>query len=76
MEELERKCLADSQCSSMQYLLASQEEDEEDDDEEDEPQALLIEVEDYEEETAAPLQTVSEKQQLPVYQRQEFKTLW
>lgn len=63
----------------MQYLLASQEEedeDEEDEEEDEEPQALLIEVEDYEEETAAPLHTISEKQQLPVYQRQEFKTLW
>lgn len=71
MEDLEKECLLDSKSSSLQYLLASQE-----DLEDSEPQALLVEIEDYVEETAAPLQTLSEKQQLPVYQRQEFKTLW
>lgn len=71
MEDLEKGCLADSKSSSLQYLLTSQENLED-----YEPQAVLVEIEDYVEETAAPLQTLSEKKQLPVYQRQEFKTLW
>lgn len=71
VNELENDCLLDSKGSSMQYLIDSQE-----DLDEDEPQAVLVEVEDYEEETAAPLYFVAEKQQLPVYQRQEFKNLW
>lgn len=71
MDDLEKECLGDSKSSSLQYLLASQE-----DLEDYEPQAVLVEIEDYVEETAAPLQTLSEKKQLPVYQRQEFKTMW
>lgn len=71
MEELEKKCLNDSKSSSFHYLIASHE-----DLEDYEPEAVLVEIEDYVEETAAPLQTLLEKKQLPVYQRQEFKTLW
>lgn len=71
VEELEKECLADSKSSSMQYLLGSDEALDM-----DEPEAVLVEVEDYEEETAAPLQTYVEKHQLPIYQRQEGKALW
>lgn len=71
MEDLEKECMIDSKSSSLQYLLASRE-----DLNDSEPQAVLIEIEDYVEETAAPLETLTGKQQLPVYQRQEFKTLW
>ncbi|XP_076260609.1 uncharacterized protein LOC143196635 isoform X2 [Rhynchophorus ferrugineus] len=66
MEELEKESLADSKASSLgstDLFL-------------DEPEAVLVEVEDYEEETAEPLHlSCVEGQQLPVYQRQEFKPL-
>ncbi|XP_030755568.1 uncharacterized protein LOC115881955 [Sitophilus oryzae] len=66
MEELEKECLGNSKTSSLEshdlFL--------------DEPEAVLVEVEDYEEETAEPLHvSCVERQQLPVYQRQEFKPL-
>ncbi|KAJ8945673.1 hypothetical protein NQ318_012391, partial [Aromia moschata] len=70
VEELEKECLSDSKSSSMRYLLESQEALDL-----DEPEAVLVEVEDYEEETAAPLLTYVENHQLPVYQREELKAL-
>ncbi|XP_018566283.1 uncharacterized protein LOC108907199 [Anoplophora glabripennis] len=70
VEELEKECLANSKSSSMQYLIGSEEALDM-----DEPEAVLVEVEDYEEETAAPLHTYVEKHQLPIYQRQEGKAL-
>ncbi|KAL1505345.1 hypothetical protein ABEB36_004932 [Hypothenemus hampei] len=67
MEELEKECLANSKTSSLHDL----------EDPDDEPQAVLVEVEDYEEETTKPLHILScvDRQQLPVYQRQECKPL-
>lgn len=77
MEDLEKECLVDSKSSSMQYLLACEENYLDENLDADEPEAVLVEVEDYEEETAEPLHTSCvERQQLPVYQRQEFKRLW
>ncbi|KAJ8910480.1 hypothetical protein NQ315_002733 [Exocentrus adspersus] len=72
VEELEKECLADSKSSSINFLLESQENLDID---EPEPEAVLVEVEDYEEETAAPLRTYIEREQLPIYQRQEIKAL-
>ncbi|KAJ8927737.1 hypothetical protein NQ314_019740 [Rhamnusium bicolor] len=69
VDELEKECL-DSKSSSLRYLMEFQ-----DPLDLDEPEAVLVEVEDYEEETAAPLQTYVEKHQLPIYQRQEVKAL-
>lgn len=62
VEELEKEVLADSKSSSLQF--------------EDEPEALIVEVEDIVEETAAPLPTYSQRIQQPVYQREELKTMW
>ncbi|XP_050303352.1 uncharacterized protein LOC126741081 [Anthonomus grandis grandis] len=72
MDELERECLADSKSSSMQYLMSGEDQYLDD----DEPEAVLVEVEDYEEETAEPFHvSCIERHQMPVYQCQEFKPL-
>jgi hypothetical protein len=42
----------------------------------DEPEALIVEIEDIVEETAAPLHPYARRIQQPVYQRQELKTMW
>ncbi|XP_044262996.1 uncharacterized protein LOC123010292 isoform X2 [Tribolium madens] len=62
VEELEKEVLAESKSSSIQFI-------------EDEPEALIVEVEDIVEETAAPLPTYSQRIQQPVYQREELKTM-
>ncbi|XP_008198722.1 uncharacterized protein LOC659628 [Tribolium castaneum] len=62
VEELEKEVLAESKSSSLQFV-------------EDEPEALIVEVEDIVEETAAPLPTYSQRIQQPVYQREELKTM-
>lgn len=74
MEDLEKECMKDSKSSSMQYLMSGEDYYLDD---ADEPEAVLVEVEDYEEETTEPLHiSCADKHQLPVYQRQEFKSLW
>ncbi|XP_060526814.1 uncharacterized protein LOC132702286 isoform X2 [Cylas formicarius] len=71
MDELEKECMVASKTSSLGYLMDSKDNM----DFIDEPEAVLVEVEDYEEETAEPLHMYLERHQLPVYQRQEFKPL-
>ncbi|XP_048524148.1 uncharacterized protein LOC109539281 isoform X4 [Dendroctonus ponderosae] len=73
MEDLEKECMKNSKSSSMQYLISGEDYYLDD---ADEPEAVLVEVEDYEEETTEPLHIrCVDKHQLPVYQRQEFKSL-
>lgn len=64
MEELEKECFAESKASSANF-----------DEDEEEPEAIIVEVEDIVEETAAPLQGYMEMKQTPVY-RQETKNFW
>lgn len=71
VDELEKQCLTESKASSMQYI------DNFDDNlEDEEPEALIVEVEDIVEETAAPLENILEKQQTPVYQHEGYKSMW
>ncbi|RZC42077.1 myosin-11 [Asbolus verrucosus] len=70
VDELEKECLADSKSSSMQFLSESHETLAL-----DEPEALIVEVEDIIEETAAPLHAYAQRTQQPVYQRQELNTI-
>ncbi|CAG9772509.1 unnamed protein product [Ceutorhynchus assimilis] len=79
MDDLEKERM-NSKSSSMQYFFDGEEhylDENFDDILNDEPEAVLVEVEDYEEETAEPLHVLCsmERHQLPVYQRQEFKPL-
>ncbi|XP_066252103.1 myosin-11 isoform X2 [Euwallacea similis] len=75
MDELEKDCLIESKDSSLEDLDLDELLDD-DNLETDEPEAMLVEVEDYEEETTEPLHiSCAERQQLPVYQREEFKPL-
>lgn len=75
IDDLE-KSLLDSKNSSLQDLDLDDTLDDTNP-ETDEPEAVLVEVEDYEEETTEPLHiSCIEKHQLPVYQREEFKPLW
>lgn len=55
--------------SSEPELLAAAEYD-------DEPEAVIVEVEDIVEETAAPLFYFTEKKHTPVYQHQETRCIW
>lgn len=72
VENLEKECLADSKTSSMEYI--AQVEETVDD---EEPEALIVEVEDIVEETAAPLvEHYLPKQQTPVYQHESIKSMW
>lgn len=54
----------------MQYIMHSR-----DVSDVDEPEALIVEVEDYEEETAAPLQNFFTKEQKAVYHQEESQTM-
>lgn len=72
VENLEKECLANSKASSMEYIAHVNEvvEDEE-------PEALIVEVEDIVEETAAPLvENYLARQQTPVYQHESIKSMW
>lgn len=69
VEDLEKECLTDSKGSSSQYVELNVEEEEE-------PEALIVEVEDIIEETAAPLENYLEKQQTPIYQHEGIKSMW
>lgn len=70
VEDLEKECLTDSKESCSQYVVHA------DEDEEEEPEALIVEVEDIIEETAAPLENYLEKQRTPVYQHEGIKSMW
>lgn len=70
VEDLEKECLADSKASSLQFLSECNEMETE------EPEALIVEIEDIVEETAAPLHTYAQRTQQPIYQREELKTMW
>lgn len=74
VEDLEKECLTDSKESSTQYVAHLEENAEEE--EEEEPEALIVEVEDIIEETAAPLENYLEKRQTPVYQHEGIKSMW
>ncbi|CAH0559089.1 unnamed protein product [Brassicogethes aeneus] len=67
VNEFDQKSLVESKYSSMNYLNYP-------DDDADEPEALIVEVEDYVEETASPLKTFI-KEQKPVYQREKMKAM-
>lgn len=72
VENLEKECLVDSKTSSAEYIARVEEiiDDEE-------PEALIVEVEDIVEETAAPLvENYLVKQQTPVYQHESIKSMW
>jgi hypothetical protein len=71
VDDLEKECLSDSKASSMQFMAHSHETLAL-----DEPEALIVEIEDIVEETAAPLYPYARRIQQPVYQRQELKTMW
>ncbi|XP_045466502.1 uncharacterized protein LOC123675222 isoform X2 [Harmonia axyridis] len=69
MEELENNCMIDSKTSSLDYLPRQNNETDG-----DEPEALIVEVEDFVEETASPLKNIFE-QHNPVYQCEEMRAL-
>lgn len=67
---MENDCLIDSRVSSIPDVCS-------DNIENDEPEAVIVEVEDVYEETAAPLVTFLDKQETPVYQnQQEQMSFW
>lgn len=68
VENLEKECLGASKRSSMEYSARGDDE---------EPEALIVEVEDIVEETAAPLvENYLAKRQTPVYQHEAIKSMW
>ncbi|XP_044756503.1 uncharacterized protein LOC123315031 isoform X2 [Coccinella septempunctata] len=69
MEDLENQCRVGSNSSSLDYLPRQNHETDG-----DEPEALIVEVEDFVEETAAPLKNFVE-QHNPVYQCEEMRAL-
>lgn len=75
VEELEKECLAASKSSSAQYM-SQYDDNMEDLSENEEPEALIVEVEDIIEETAAPLENFLHKRQTPVYQHEGIKSFW
>lgn len=70
MDDLETKCLGDSKSSSLDYHPRQYH-----DTDGDEPEALIVEIEDFVEETASPLKNFV-KQHNPVYQCEEMRALW
>ncbi|XP_049821323.1 uncharacterized protein LOC109601364 isoform X2 [Aethina tumida] len=68
MEDFGKESISGSKSSLIHYLNSQ------DDLDNDEPEALIVEVEDYVEETAAPLKTFIEEQK-PIYQREEIKAM-
>lgn len=71
VENLEKECLADSKASSAEYMGHIEEAASE------EPEAIIVEVEDIVEETAAPLvENYVAKQQTPIYQHESIKSMW
>lgn len=72
VENLEKECLVNSKASSVEYIAHI-----EDTVDDEEPEALIVEVEDIVEETAAPLvENYLPKQQTPVYQHESIKSMW
>lgn len=72
VENLEKECLADSKASSVEYIRHVEEAEGE-----EEPEALIVEVEDIVEETAAPLvENYLVKQHTPIYQHETIKSMW
>lgn len=72
VENLEKECLADSKASSAEYVGRIEEAACE-----EEPEALIVEVEDIVEETAAPLvENYLVKEHTPIYQHETIKSMW
>lgn len=72
VENLEKECLADSKASSAEYISRVEKATVE-----EEPEALIVEVEDIVEETAAPLvENYLAKEHTPIYQHENIKSMW